>query len=169
MNLLMIVLAGIIIFVVTFFLLSKVFSGGKSQPIPGKVVWYDSGRQAKVFKNPQFGVKGKLDVILQQQKELVGVEYKSRAGKVFESDIIQGYSACLAAYKTYKFTKLIIKTDTDQVERVITSEQQLFDRIKKHFIIAKAIQSGDSGEPTKNKWKCKGCGRKSSCTHYHGK
>ena len=65
--------------------------------IEGKLIWMDKGRSTKPFFNQVFEVLGKPDLMYRVRGGVLAVEYKSRRGPVFKSDVVQAKCAALAA------------------------------------------------------------------------
>ena len=64
--------------------------------IEGKLIWMDKGRSTKPFFNQVFEVLGKPDLMYRVRGGVLAVEYKSRRGPVFKSDVVQAKCAALA-------------------------------------------------------------------------
>lgn len=94
-----------------------------------------------------------------QKSGVLAVEYKSRKGRVYESDIVQAKTAAPAARGNgHKVVKILIKTSTE--ERYITlpkRNRQLFNEVKEFIVIARQAKKGVRQNPTPCKFKCRPC------------
>ena len=100
-------LAGISIFI-NF--LRNAFTTKSDLRIKGKLIWVDRGRSTKPFFNRVFEVLGKPDLMYQVFGGVLAVEYKSRKGPVFKSDVVQAKCAALAARGNgYKVIRILPK------------------------------------------------------------
>jgi len=133
--------------------------------IKGKLVWTDHGRQTKPFFNRTFEVFGKPDLMYRTKDGILAVEFKSRKGRVFLSDIVQAKCASLAARGAgYKVTEILVKTARE--ERYITllsSDTALFNEIQPRVAMARKAKRGDQVPSFPEKNKCFSCAHNSSC------
>lgn len=134
--------------------------------VPGRTIWLDKGRSTPAFYNRQYGIAGKPDSIQEVNGEMVAVEYKSRKGRVFASDIQQLVASTLAARSKYPIKKGIVKTATQsEVIDLSGSDAQLFRNIESSYNKVIALQQGNSGCPDPHYIKCRACGYSSQCKH----
>lgn len=123
-----------------------------------KQVFCDIGNK-KPFKNKAFMIIAKPDFIYRTKVgEYIVIEYKSRAGKVYPSDISQTLASCLAVRSKYPVSKAIIYTRGGD-HRVIEleSDQEIFAKIHKHY--QNAVNAKLNQEPLKTGHSpCKICG-----------
>lgn len=135
--------------------------------IEGKLIWVDRGRSTKPFFNREFEVSGKPDLMYRTREGVLAVEYKSRRGPVFESDIVQAKCAGLAARSNgYPVTQLLVKTATvDEYIDLPSNDNALFDEIKEYVILSRQAKSGVRMQPKPNVGKCRGCAFKYDCSH----
>ena len=133
--------------------------------IKGKLVWTDHGRQTKPFFNRTFEVFGKPDLMYQTNDGILAVEFKSRKGRVFSSDIVQAKCASLAARGAgYKVVEILVKTARE--ERYITlprSDTDLFHEIQPKVAMARRAKRGDQVPSFPERNKCFSCAHNSSC------
>src|SRR4051794_13793424 len=89
----------LLLFVFSYWLYRFIYGGSSQNPfgISGKLIWTDKGKLTKSFYNNDFEVFGKPDFLYREREEIIAVEFKSRFGPVFESDIVQAKAAALAA------------------------------------------------------------------------
>lgn len=135
--------------------------------IEGKLIWVDDGKQTKPFFNRKYKVFGKLDMIYKQKRGLLGVEYKSRQGPIYPSDIAQAKTAALAARGSgEKITKLLIRTKTvDRYIKLPTSDKDLHLEVEKLIQSVRMASAGHPLPPTKIKAKCRNCSHKNNCMY----
>lgn len=134
--------------------------------IEGRLIWIDRGRKTGTLYNRTYGVSGKPDFIFRQRSGLLGVEYKSRRGPVYESDIVQAKVAALAARgEGYAIASILIKTAS--MEKWIDlppSDSNLYKDIES---FVELVRRGKMGAPLKAKptvGKCRSCGYRLPCT-----
>lgn len=133
--------------------------------ITGKLIWLDEGKQTKPFFNSQFLVVGKPDQIYKTTNGLLAVEYKSRKGAIYPSDIVQAKCAVLAARPQYIISRVLIKTSSqEKYISLPTNNQKLYNDIKKYLDIARNAKAGAKLPPLPTKYKCHSCAYKNSCT-----
>lgn len=135
--------------------------------IPGKLIWTDHGRRTKPFFYRRFGVFGKPDLMFKTGGDVLAVEYKSRHGHIYDSDIAQALCAALAARgEGYRVTRALIKTST--TERYIDlpkADQDLYRSIKKYIDMASDAKEGRTMMAKPNPRKCRACAYRSGCRH----
>jgi len=133
--------------------------------IKGKLIWTDHGRQTKPFFNRTFEVFGKPDLMYRTKDGILAVEFKSRKGRVFSSDIVQAKCASLAARGAgYKVMEILVKTARE--ERYITlpqSDTDLFHEIQPKVAMARKAKRGDQVPSFPERNKCFSCAHNSSC------
>ncbi|QFT57092.1 PD-(D/E)XK nuclease family protein [Microbulbifer sp. THAF38] len=147
--------------------LQHIVSTRNSLGIEGKLIWIDKGRSTKPFFNHAFEVLGKPDLMYRIRGGILAVEYKSRRGPVFKSDVVQAKCAALAARGNgYQVTQLLVKTSTtEQYIELPGTDRALFEEIKKYVILTRQAKAGVRMKPWPNVGKCRGCAYKSSCQH----
>ncbi len=135
--------------------------------IKGKLVWMDKGKQTKPFFNHEFKVLGKPDLMYQVDGGILAVEYKSRKGGYYMSDIVQAQAAALAARaEGYNVIRLLIKTaKKEKYINLPKNDGSLFFDIK-HFVdIARKAKNGCAVTSQASPRKCKFCAYSQSCSH----
>lgn len=93
------------------------------------------------------------------------VEYKSRKGKIYPSDIAQLKASVIAARSRYNITKAYVSTDGEIKEvNVNKSNTVLFEEIKEAYELTVAIVSGKTVTVCyKSKYKCPTCSMRAHC------
>lgn len=135
--------------------------------IEGKLIWMDKGRSTKPFFNQVFEVLGKPDLMYRVRGGVLAVEYKSRRGPVFKSDVVQAKCAALAARGNgYQVTRLLVKTATsEQYIELPRADKTLFNEIKEYVILTRQAKAGVKMKAWPNVGKCRGCAFKYDCVH----
>lgn len=133
--------------------------------IDGKLIWVDEGRGTKPFFNPEFRVFGKPDLIYQVRGGLIAVEYKSRHGPIFDSDVIQALCAALAARgEGLKVTEVLVKTAAVHKKLVLPrSDKELFAWIKDAVALGRLAKQGKPVPSLPGLRKCRACAYKHDC------
>lgn len=149
-----------------FFLFWKYWRGKrKSIGISGKLIWVDKGRKTKPFFSQQYRIVGKPDLMYQRWNGVLSVEYKSRRGPVFNSDVVQAKCAALAARGSgIKVKQILIKTDS--VEKYIDlpkGDKELHRDIRLYIETARTAKSGAKMEASPSANKCRSCAYKNAC------
>lgn len=137
----------------------------KSLGLHGKLIWTDKGKKTASFRNKKFFVFGKPDFIYKTKYGLTAVEYKSRNGGIYLSDIIQVMTASLSARGAGKKIKhAIVITNTQRKEITLPkSDKQLYSKIQSYVEIVRQAENGNSMPSTPNKYKCMSCAFTNSC------
>jgi CRISPR/Cas system-associated exonuclease Cas4 (RecB family) len=133
--------------------------------IPGKLVWVDRGKSTKPFFNQEYRVLGKPDLIYKLKRGILAVEYKGRKSNIYDSDIVQGLTASLAARgEGYKVTRLLVKTDnTERYIDLPSSDNGLYKQVSKYIEIVRKAKRGQSLPSIPNHFKCENCAYSFSC------
>lgn len=134
--------------------------------IEGKLVWIDKGKHTKPFFNQEYRVLGKPDLMYRNNAGIMAVEYKSRNANIYESDIIQGLTASLAARGNgFNVQSLLIKTDkNERFMRLPRSDNELFRMVQKQVSTVRKAKSGASLPSNPHYYKCLHCAYSESCT-----
>jgi len=135
--------------------------------IEGDLIWIDNGSHTKPFFNGVFKVFGKPDALYRTRTGVVAVEYKSRNGPVFDSDITQAFCAALAARGDgYRVTQVLIKTSAVQkMFKLPPSDKALFDLIQPAVAHARQAKYGHAVPSRPEFKKCRSCGFRGNCEH----
>tara|TARA_R110000737_G_scaffold329115_1_gene344078 strand:- start:282 stop:803 length:522 start_codon:yes stop_codon:yes gene_type:complete len=131
-----------------------------------QLIYSDSGRKSKIFTSAKFGLAAKPDFIYRLASgEFVLIEYKSRKGRVYPSDIQQVIAAIIATRSMYPISQAYIYTDTTSLAVDATSSDvELFDSIKYNFYLTKRIKEGKKVDVCyKSEYKCNTCSMKEKC------
>lgn len=135
--------------------------------VAGKNVWLDKGRGTKAFYHKRYGIAAKPDAIQKVNGQLEAVEYKSRYGQVFESDIAQLKAASLAARANgYPIAHGVVKTSsTTKRFSLPRSDAELFEQIKPYYEQVKMIKANPKAPVSTNphQRKCHACGYSQRC------
>ncbi|MFT6904806.1 MAG: CRISPR/Cas system-associated exonuclease Cas4 (RecB family) [Oleiphilaceae bacterium] len=134
--------------------------------IEGELIWVDESKDTKPFFNNKYKVFGKPDFIYKRRSGATAVEYKSRFGKVYESDIVQAKTAALAARGAgIKIDQIMIKTERDtQILNLPKRNKDLFIQIEGNIREARKAKLGIRMNARPNKIKCRACSHKNTCT-----
>ena len=109
----------LLLFIIVMFFVVFISTGGKDESHPvrrlsriigsdPKQVFCDTGNK-KPFRNKAFMIVAKPDFIYKTKAgEYVVIEYKSRVGKVYSSDVSQTLASCLAVRSKYPVSKAVI-------------------------------------------------------------
>lgn len=132
----------------------------------GKLVYSDQGRSSKLFINKRFGLSAKPDFIYNLLNGMFAlVEYKSRNGRIFQSDIEQTIAGVIACRPHYNIRVAVIQTASERKEiNVDKSVEELYEMIKHNVELTRKIKNGlkvDTCYPTK--YKCKSCAVANNC------
>ena len=133
--------------------------------IKGKCIWKDEGKNIKPFFSHRYHVYGKPDLLYETDEGIVLIEYKSRGGKIYPSDIAQAKCAALAARDDgYNIHSIAVKTVANKhIEVLPESNDCLYEDIEQYIHAARAAKSGSFLPTAKDPGKCHGCGYKNSC------
>ena len=144
-----------------------IFKPRNNLGIDGKLIWVDKGRSTKPFFNAIFEVLGKPDLMYRIPGGVLAVEYKSRRGPIFKSDVVQAKCAALAARGNgYQVIRLLVKTaTTEQYIDLPRSDKSLFQDIKEFVVLTRQAKSGAKMQAWPNIGKCRGCAFKFECKH----
>lgn len=160
-------LFGAAALVIAFYSIDRIFVKKNKLGIEGKLVWTDEGRQTKPFFNNDYGVLGKPDLMYKIKGGILAVEYKSRKGEIYESDIVQTKCASLAArgsgYKVIRF--LVITSTQKQYYDLPRSDKALYKEIEPYIVYTRQAKSGSKLPATPGLYKCKSCAFNYKCTY----
>lgn len=133
--------------------------------IPGTLIWMDKGANTKPFFNRAYEVLGKPDLLYRTPSGILAVEYKSRKGPVFASDIAQVKCAALAARgEGYDVRKAIVKTESVSVEvELPLKDSDLFVEIRPYVLITRLAKRGKPQHATPSPTKCLHCAFRTRC------
>ncbi|RJG38770.1 CRISPR-associated protein Cas4 [Motilimonas pumila] len=154
--------AAVIIFIVLI-----IRGSGEQNPfdIKGKEIWRDEGKHTKAFVNHHYQIVGKPDHIFESHSgEIIAVEFKSRKGRVYESDIVQTLASCLALRSEMDVQRALVCTQTTKVELNLGSDQDLWERIQGYaFQVKTATQGQVIQEYRPSIAKCQSCSVRAHC------
>tara|TARA_R110002167_G_scaffold204404_1_gene408439 strand:- start:6246 stop:6764 length:519 start_codon:yes stop_codon:yes gene_type:complete len=134
--------------------------------INGKLIWVDRGRKTKPFFNKEFRVLGKPDLMYKLASSgVLAVEYKSRKGRIYESDVVQAKTAALAARGDgYRVSQILVKTKgTQQYFNLPASDSALFQEIQQYVAYTRAAKQGINLKALPQRYKCKTCAYSQGC------
>ena len=137
--------------------------------IDGELIWVDRGKDTKPFFNHTYRVLGKPDLMYRVDGGILAVEYKSRKRSIYNSDVIQGLTACLAARgQGHKVSSLLIKTDgSDRRIELPKSDKQLYKKIEANVEMVRAAKQGKQLRALPAKYKCQYCAYTEVCDKAH--
>jgi hypothetical protein len=133
----------------------------------GKLIYMDKGRKSPSFVDREFNIAAKPDFIyqLKNKNSYALVEYKSRNGKVYPSDIAQLKASVLAARSRYYITNAYACTESviDEIN-VNKSNKYLFEDIRSAYELTVDIVEGKTVNVCyKSKYKCPTCSMNKHC------
>lgn len=132
----------------------------------GRLVYKDDGKASATFINKHFGISAKPDFIfLTEAGNYRLIEYKSRKGRVYESDIAQTIASVIAARSKYPISEAEVHTDTQTFKvKLHTDNKRLFEVISKHHALTVKIKRGIKvNECNPSQYKCRSCSMKKHC------
>lgn len=131
-----------------------------------KILYLDEGRKTPVLYSKTYDLSGKPDAIVQDAFGVVAVvEYKSRAKRIYESDIVQVKAAALVARENrFPIKYAIIKTKQDEKRIDLPkSNAALYKQLIPFISLVKEARRGKSVPANPNKYKCNACGYRYTC------
>ena len=134
--------------------------------VEGKLIWLDKEGSAASFTNAEFYVCGKPDFIYKQKRGILAIEYKSRNGPVFESDIVQAKVAALAARgsRLYRVDRIMIKTrSTERYIDLPAEDAQLYREVERYVEMVRIAKEGGVLTASPTVQKCRSCGYRTPC------
>lgn len=160
-------LLGLAAAAILFNLTSRIFGSRDNLGIKGKLIWVDKGKSTKPFFNKVFEILGKPDLMYRIRGGVLAVEYKSRRGPVFKSDVVQAKCAALAARGDgYQVIQILVRTATiEQYIDLPKSDKALLDDIKEYVDLTRQAKAGARMRASPNFGKCRGCAFKYECRH----
>ena len=111
--------------------------------IPGSLLYADHGRNSKLFVSNRFNVSAKPDFIFRlPDGDNAIVEYKDRAYRVYESDIVQVRVSALAVRDSMPLTKAFVVTKGGRQEVFLPkSDNELHDLVSGYIEMARQVKS----------------------------
>lgn len=150
-----------------YFVIINFRRGGKraSDPELGELLWVDEGKDTKPFFNKAFKIFGKPDAMYVKGGKVTAIEYKSRKGKIHDSDMWQAMAAALAARgEGYQVASVRIKTKTHSADMdVPKSELDHYKFIKTCHEAALRAKNGHPSKALPETNKCFHCAYKAVC------
>lgn len=112
--------------------------------VDGELIYADKGRASKLFVNPEYGISAKPDFIFRTKdgKNLM-VEYKSRSGGVYKSDIVQLKASVLAARHSMPIDRAMVVTKGTRQIVPIGSSAEIFKEIATFVDMARRARRGE--------------------------
>lgn len=133
--------------------------------IKGELIWVDRGKDTKPFFNHYYKVLGKPDLMYKVDGGILAVEYKGRKNNIYDSDIVQGLTACLAARgQGYNVSRLLVKTDGS--ERSIDlpkSDKALYNKVSTQVELVRKAKLGQRLPAQPARFKCDHCAYTEAC------
>lgn len=153
------------VIVIVFYLRSTKKPPANPFNINGVEIWRDRGKQSKPFFNGKYYVLAKPDHIYQLSNGAKGVvEFKSRYGEVFDSDVAQTLASVLAVRPTHNIKWATIYTKNSKKDVSLGSDAEIWQQIKhlhENVLIAKSGKVINEYNP--NPKKCDKCAMKLNC------
>ncbi len=133
--------------------------------IDGSLIWTDTGKTTEPFFNHNFKVFGKPDLMYKIRSGVLAVEYKSRKGRIYTSDIVQAKSAALAARGSgYHVTKILVRTKTkENYFDLPRNDLALYKEIEVSANHAREAKTGKSMNASPSHFKCRACAYRMKC------
>lgn len=134
--------------------------------IPGTVIWKDTAG-ARPFGNARFRIYGKPDLLIESDKGICALEYKSTNRAVYEGDWAQVYCAALAARgEGIPVNSVCVKVPFREfVRKLPESDDALYQLISRHVEMARQALAGKTCPPTDQIRKCYGCSMGTNCAY----
>lgn len=135
--------------------------------IDGKIIWVDRGYKTKPFIHKAFRIVGKPDLMYRTPTGVLAVEYKSRNGPIYFSDVIQAKSAALAARGSgHRVNQILIKTElTEQYINLPRSDRDLLGDIQEYLIMVREAKNKKTMVARPQATKCRHCAFSGVCKH----
>ncbi len=150
--------------------LSRYFERAAPFPIPdldGKRVIYRDWFGAPVFRSERYRIAAKPDMLFEiNSNELAAVEYKSRRGPVYESDVAQLVATVIAVREQYSgVTVGYVYTGSGESRRVDCrgTTEELLQSIAGELRYARLTKLGYKPDGVSVVHKCRACGVRRSC------
>lgn len=137
--------------------------------LEGEIIWRDLGPQTKPHFNRRYKVLGKLDLICRSPNQnLIGVEYKSRQKRFYDSDIVQSKTAALAARGAgIRITAIMLINNSERkLIRLPDNDEELYREIERHVTNVRIAKNKGCLPPSPNKRKCNSCGQRANCESF---
>jgi CRISPR-associated exonuclease Cas4 len=135
----------------------------------GKLVYVDKGKRSATFLNKQYGIaaKGGDFIYLTEHGKYKLIEYKSRKGKVYQSDEAQTIASVLAARSRYPIVEAVIFTEsTSKNLNVSGCDEVLYNKIKDAHLLTQQIKNGKPVHTTNAfEYKCRSCSMRKFCNY----
>lgn len=132
-----------------------------------KILWLDK-RGTKALFNKQQKIYSKPDFITLIKGLHTVIEYKSRYGPVYESDIIQAKASAISARSNgYPISQIIVETSSGHQKkiRIPLDDDELLKEIQPYLDLARQAKLGYQLPATNNQKKCTHCSYRSSCRY----
>ncbi len=139
----------------------------KTKRTPSTVLYEDKGRSSRVLVDPVNRIRSKPDMIKGPKHSALLIEYKSRDGKVYPSDIAQAYAGVLAARADgIVITRAEVHTKSQKYTLpAIHSNESIVSRISDPLNSARIVASGGVPTAKPQLYKCRSCSYKKHCPH----
>ncbi len=133
----------------------------------GQLVYADGqSKKSRSFVNKRFGLCAKPDFIFRNEHGTYTlIEYKSRQGKVYQSDIQQTIASVMAARTKFNITEAYVHTDNFRMAiDAGKSNAELYSVIERNADLTRDIKSGRQVNITNgSQYKCPTCSMKHKC------
>lgn len=127
-------------------------------------IYKDHGQYTKPLKDNVNLIKAKPDWILKTKGTNTLFEYKSRARRVYDSDIAQTIASVLAARGAgFRIDKAVIQTANSEHPLRLGDDASLLKRIHEPLETARLVARGGVPKANPINYKCRSCGFKTKC------
>lgn len=152
----------VLLLLLAFFVIGFIVTRTASSPL-----YSDKGIGSKVFKDKVRRIRAMPDRIEGTQRSALLLEYKSRKGGVYNSDVVQAIASVLAARGSgINITGAQIHTRGGSVKTIELGDDASLERKIKHPLMnARIVMSGGVPKATHQKVKCRGCGYNQVCEY----
>ena len=170
-------LSGILIFLCLYLFVSFVKSlflsstkdttGLKALADSDKILWVDKPGSKPLF-DKRYRINAKPDFITLINGVETLIEYKSRFGPVYASDIVQAKASALCARSNgYPVSRCIVETGSGLQKHITLpkDDNELYLEIEPFITIARQGKLGHALPPTDNRKKCHQCSYRTSCRY----
>lgn len=137
-----------------------------------EIVYVDEGLASRTFVSERWGISAKPDALVRRAEGIVLIEYKSRAAKVYPSDIVQALAAALAVRDNgIRVVACEIRTRTGAPVRVPLprSDRGIARRIGRPLADARRVHAGGVPQALASPAKCGSCGVREGCRFRQGR
>lgn len=139
---------------------------GSPLGIPGKLLYADGGRRSRLYSSKRYRINAKPDFIIRLPSgENAIAEYKDRANRVYESDIVQVLSSVLAVREHMPLQRAYVVTRNGKQEIPLPADNdEIYRRIERNVTWARQVKKKELiMVGCRNKGACHKCSLKHAC------